>query len=131
MIPSRSPVSVRLRIEGGFARCDSREARVNRILWPHAAVLQLRDVPRGQVEVNVRVGFGCLGLLTRRRRIGFVKSGPGFQRPNDFVRGRRGKVFVARIAFVRTVNLGVGGRSPPTYRIAVASLYSCLRSSKR
>src|ERR1019366_7854161 len=91
----------------------SREARVDRILWPHAAGLQLRDVTWGQVEVNVRIGLGCRWRLIGRRRIGRGKSGLSFEHLHYFVWSGRCKELVARMAFVRTLNLGVGGRSTP------------------
>src|ERR1035437_230342 len=100
-------------MEGGFARCDSRETCVDRILWSHAGVLQLRDVTRGQVEVKVWIRLGCRGLLTRRRRVGCRRSGLSIQRLNDFVWSGRGKVLVSRIVFARKVKFGKStGLSP-------------------
>jgi hypothetical protein len=100
-------------MEGGFARCYPSETRVDGIFWPHAAGLQLRDITRGQVEVNVRLGLGCRGRLIGRRRIGRGNSGLSLEHLYILVTGRSGEELVARIAFVRTVNLGVDGRSSP------------------
>src|SRR5664279_2261195 len=93
-------------MEGGFARCYPTETRVDGIFWPHAAVLQLRDITRGQVEVNVRIRLGCRWSLIRRRRIGCGRFGISIQHLHDFVMGGTGKEFVSRVVFARTVNFG-------------------------